>query len=280
MRPDSNRYRHPHNSWLGRAAAGLANSPALARLRRGIMSHLPFLKLESDVRDVVYLTWLIDAAAAEKLIPAGVSLWQCEGKTLFTVLTYRHGHFGPAFLGPLRRLFPSPLQSNWRFYLGPDEGTVFFVKNVMNSFVHALGTRLFSDVLQTHLAAEFTHSGDGGRFESLISPGQGSSPSLGCVAELDGGRQLPANFSGLFDDWDHAVKFLAIQHKAIALDGRGSRQAESEISLPIDLAQVMPLRASAEQVYCSLLDHLKPLGAPFCFMVPSVKFGVLSERLL
>jgi hypothetical protein len=276
---DTNHYRHPHHSWIGRMAAALANSVRLARLRRSVMSRLPFLKLESDVRDVVYLTWLIDAATAQDLLPAGVSLWQRNGKTPFTVLTYRHGHFGPAFLGPLRRLFPSPLQSNWRFYLAGENGTVFFVKNVMNSWVHALGTRVFSDVLQTHLAAEFSHRGDGTRFESRISSGQGSSPSLACVAQLDSGRQLPADFAALFDDWEQAVEFLACQHKAIALDGRGDRLAESEISLPIDVADVLPLTAGAEQVHCSLLDRLKPAGAPFCFLVPAVQFGVLSEHL-
>lgn len=79
------------------------------------MARLPFLTLHSDVRDVVYVSWLVDAAAAQKLVPAGVTLWQRDGKTPFTVLTYRHGHFGPALPGPLRKLLPSPLQSNWRF---------------------------------------------------------------------------------------------------------------------------------------------------------------------
>jgi len=280
MGRDPNHYRHPHHSWIGRAAAALANSVTLAQLRRGVMSRLPFLQLESDVRDVVYLTWLIDAAAAQASLPAGVSLWQRNGKTLFTVLTYRHGHFGPAFLGPLRRLFPSPLQSNWRFYLAAEDGTVFFVKNVMNSFVHALGTRLFSDVLQTHLAAGFTHHGDGARFQSRIMSGRGSAPSLACVAQLDRDRRLPDDFAGLFEDWAQAVDFLACQHKAVALDGRGDRLAESEISLPIDLAEVLPLRIDAWQVHCSLLEHWRPSGAPFAFLVPAVKFGVLSERLL
>lgn len=53
------------------------------------------------------------------VVPPGVSLIQKGGHTLLTVLTYRHGHFGPAFLGPLRKLLPSPLQSNWRVYLAP-----------------------------------------------------------------------------------------------------------------------------------------------------------------
>lgn len=126
------------------------------------MARLPFLTLHSDVRDVLYVSWLVDAAAAQKLVPAGVALWQRDGKTPFTVLTYRHGHFGPALPAPLRRLLPSPLQSNWRLYLdhtppgAPAVPCVYFLKNIMASLPHALGTRLFSDILPTHLTAGMT----------------------------------------------------------------------------------------------------------------------------
>jgi hypothetical protein len=109
-----NTYRHPRAGWPGRLFAALANCTRFAKVRQAVMSRLPFLTLHSDVRDVVYVSWLVDAAAAQQLLPAGVTLWQRGGKTPFTVLTYRHGHFGPALLGPLRRLLPSPLQSNWR----------------------------------------------------------------------------------------------------------------------------------------------------------------------
>jgi len=145
----SNRYRHPRPGVIGKLAAWLANSPSIAHVRQALMLRLPFMQLESDVTDVVYLTWMIDVGAARRLVPSGYALWQRDGKTPFTILTYRHGNFGPAFLGPLRRMMPSPLQSNWRLY-GAQPNQVFFVKNVMSSFLHALGTRMFSDVLQTH----------------------------------------------------------------------------------------------------------------------------------
>lgn len=126
-----NRYRHPHPGRFGRLLNRLANSARLAELRQGVMARLPFLTLASEVRDVIYVSWLVDAGAAQALLPAGVALWQRNGKTPLTVLTYRHGHFGPAMLERLRRLLPSPLQSNWRLYLAhtppgaPDVACVF-----------------------------------------------------------------------------------------------------------------------------------------------------------
>jgi hypothetical protein len=42
-------------------------------VRQAILSRLPFLPLHSDVRDVVYVSWLVDAQLPpQQLLPAGV----------------------------------------------------------------------------------------------------------------------------------------------------------------------------------------------------------------
>ncbi|HTD05529.1 hypothetical protein [Undibacterium sp.] len=282
----SNTYKHPWSGIVGRVAEWLANSDKLANARYAVMSRIPFLTLESDVTNVVYLTWLIDIEAAQALVPAGTRLWQRAGKTPFTVLTYRHGHFGPAVLGPFRRLFPSPMQSNWRLYLEETSNdaspisTVFFLKNVMNSLVYTLGTRIFSDVLPTHLAAQFSHRTDGSTFESKILSGEGSSPSLICSARLASTKSLASQFTAVFGTWQNAVEYLSGQEAAVAHVKRLNRLVVAEIQLPIDLSQVLPLDASANATKCSLLEHLPPANGPFCFVVPNVKFRVLSERML
>lgn len=281
-----NAYLHPNPGRLGRCVASLVNSPRLARLRRAVLSRLPFVQMESDVADVVYLTWLVDAEAARRLLPPGLRLWERCGKTPFTVLTYRHGHFGPAFMGPLRRLMPSPLQSNWRFYL--DESpqaahaarTVFFLKNIMGSLPYAVGTRLFSDVMATHLPRRFVHQVDGHAIDTRIAPGTGSSPSLQCQVAISDRARLPEGFSAIFPSWDAAVSFLAEQDAAIAIDDRSGKLALSEISLPVDTQTLHPLVVSGGPVVCSLLDRLPGAIGPFCFGMPRVKFKVLSERLL
>src|SRR3569623_1164274 len=100
----STAYKHPRPGGLGILSEWVANAKGIARVRRAVLSRLPFPRLSSNVRDVVYLTWLVPDDACERLIPSGVRLWQRNGLTPFSVLTYRHSHFGPSFLGPLRKL--------------------------------------------------------------------------------------------------------------------------------------------------------------------------------
>lgn len=91
----SNRYRHPTSGPSGALFTVLANHPGPPNLRRTLLSRLPLPILESDLVEVVYLTWWVDAAAAAAWNPCGVPLWTREGGTPFTVLAYAHGHLAP-----------------------------------------------------------------------------------------------------------------------------------------------------------------------------------------
>ena len=285
---DTNEYRHPYPGRAGRLIERLANSTRFAHWRHAVMSRLPFVTLASDVVDVVYVSWLVDASAAQALLPPGVTLWQRDGKTPFTVLTYRHGHFGPRLAGPLRRLMPSPLQSNWRLYLeqarersqagAPPVATVFFLTNIMDSLTHALGTRLFSDILPTPLAAGMTHAVDANEARCAIVPGAGSAPPFDLHANVAGAKALDDDWRALFGSWDEAVAYLACQDAAVAHVPRNGRLALGEISLPVDLSQVVAL--TPLKAHCALLAQLPAASAPFAFLVPSVPFLALSERLL
>jgi hypothetical protein len=282
----SNAYKHPRIGGLGRLAELIANSQTLPPLRRAVMSRLPFLKLESDITNVVYLTWLVPASLCEAFVPPGLRLWQRDGLTPFTILTYQHGHFGPSALRFLRRVFPSPLQSNWRLYLdkapegAPPVRTVLFLKNVMNSVVYSLGTRVFSDALLTHLAAEFVHRCQGDLFCTEFTPGSGSSPSLACTVRRSPVQSLSPRFTSMFGSWPNAIEFLACQDAAVAHVERAKRLAFAEIELPIDLSCVFAAEVSGRSPECSMLSDLRPVEGPMCFVIPSVRFRALSERLL
>lgn len=286
MTLDSNRFRHPFPGLISKLTDGIANSKTVANLRHAVMSRLPFLTLESDVVDVVYVTWLVDVKEAQAFVPPEVRLWQRNGKTPFTALTYKHGNFGPAVLGAMRSFFPSPLQSNWRFYIdnsdlvGEESRAVFFLKNIISSSAYAFVIRIFSDVLQAHLPARFIHKNDGNRYETEIAGGEGSSPSLKCSAQLFGIKCLPDSYSSVFETWESAAEFLAQQDLALAVVERTQDLAISEISLPIELTEVQPLSAADGDVTCSFLEKFSQVGDPFCFLVPKVKFKVLSERRL
>ncbi|WP_245982976.1 DUF2071 domain-containing protein [Trinickia fusca] len=252
------------------------------------MSRLPFLELASDVVNVVYCTWVVDVANVAHLVPPGVALSQREGKALFTILTYAHRHFGPRIAGPLRRLFPSPLQSNWRLYVDTFPGgtgsssssTVLFVKNVFDHPLYAIGTRLFSDALPSHLAQRFEHTVSEGRFHTILSGGGGSAPDFRCDTVSAIERALPTSLKPFFDSWRSAVTFLCLQHGAIAYVEDGARLAHARIDLPIDIDTVQALEPVGSLVGGDFLERIGAVDQPFCFVVPKVAFRVLSERLI
>jgi len=284
-------YAHPHSSPFGRALGKLLNSQRIAAGRRAIMSRLPFLVLDSDVVDVVYLNWLVDESLAAAFAPHGARLWSHNGRTPLTILSYRHGHFGPRAAGSLRRLMPSPLQSNWRLYLAeplapeaPAISTVAFVYNVMDSLAHVAGTRLFSDALPSHWPARFELTVDARSARVEIDPALGSAPRLTANLARRGHIALPAPWCDMFDSWEDAVRRLAVQHAAVVevpeVSGKPSRTAFATIDLPVDVAAVEPMELNADSLICPLLKALDADPEAFCFLLPSVKFSALSERLL
>jgi hypothetical protein len=250
-----------------------------------VFSLLPFVPLASDVEDVVYLTWIVPVERIQRFVPPGVAVIERAGLTLFTVLTYRHRHFGAKWLGPLRRLCPSPLQGNWRLYVqalpngSAPQRTVLFLRNVFDNPAYVLGSRLASDALPSHLPLRFAHERRGDGYETVLDPGVGSAPALASKVERAATRTLPAGFDRFFATWAGAVRFLCLQESAIAaIDGeRGIAQAG--ISLPIDLDTVLPLR-SVEVAGAGFLQDVGAVGAPFCFAVPKVRFEVLWERVI
>lgn len=234
--------------------------------------------------DVVYLTWLVPVERVRSHVPDAVALWQRDGLTPFTILTYRHRHFGPARRGPLRKLFASPLQSNWRLYLreapagAPDGRTVLFTHNALSKLLYVLGARTLSDALPADLPARFVHRTDDETYTTDIDPGVGSAPALSARVRRTRSTDLPPAFERIFKTWRDAVDFVALQDAAVVEVKGSARLAYAEIELPIPTAQV--LAAEAVQVSCPVVDTLQPVDRPLCFVVPSVPFKVVSERLL
>ncbi len=68
------RYRHPGHPLPGAVIEGLVNAVRWGRWRRRLAARLPFVPLVSDVRDVVYLTWLLPLSEVAAQVPAGVTL--------------------------------------------------------------------------------------------------------------------------------------------------------------------------------------------------------------
>lgn len=287
-----NSFVHPSNSLWGHYCTKILNNQKLLAFRRTLLPKLPYLELESDTVNIVYLNWLVNLDAFRDMIPEGVHIQQKNGRALFSVLTYQHSHFGPLFLGPLRQGCPSPLQSNWRFYLSekPDAsyphlataqqaGVVLFVKNILNSTLYTIGSRLMSDGLPSHLAQSFQHTHSDNTYMTVITAGHGSAPELFAVCKKQEKKVLPAEFQQWFSDWDSALHYLCPQHSAIAYVDHIDRIAHAGIELPIDVTQAQSL--DVQQLKIPLLERegADP-SEPFAFVIPSVNLQVLWERLL
>ena len=262
----------------------------LKKIRRWLVARLPFMRLKSDVRDVVYLSWLVECEKAAAYIPEGIQLWQSQGKTIFTILSYQHRHFGPAFLGRFRCLLPSPKQSNWRFYVvsKPDQtqcdGVVMFVNVVVDQLPYVLGGRLGSDVMPAHLATTFKHQVNELPDKqqviiTYIEGGKGSAPSLSSQVKTVPECELPPDWQVHFGSWAQAVQYLTVQHSALVQVSDIPALAEGMIYFPVDINTVRP--AVIQQVAGDFMQHLGIQHVqPFCFVVPALDFEVLNERLI
>lgn len=278
------RFVSPRSGWPGIAQTRLGNARRLRAAIRAVMARLPFVTLDSDVRDVVYMNWVVPLSRVASLVPPGVRVTTRDGMTILTVLTYAHGHFGPSAAGPLRRVFPSPAQSNWRLYVDRIDGatparrTVLFLYNLFDSALYAIGTRLLSDALPSHLPATFRHRRHEGHATVEIDGGTGSAPGVRLHAVDTADRLLPEAFAAFYPDWTAAVADLCLQDAAVAPVG-DTRLAIAHIALPIAVADVVPMTA-VDFIPGAWLDAVGATAMPFCFGVEAVRFRVLGERIV
>lgn len=276
-------YVHPRPGAWGRGLERLLGCHAWSRLRRRVFARLPFVRLASDVRDVVYLNWLVPAERVSAFVPAGQRLQERDGQAVLTVLSYRHGGFGPDVPHWLRRWLPSPLQSNWRLYLDDApgvQGAVLFIDNVMDSLAHVVAARLFSDALPAHLASVFEHRRVDDGYDTRIESGSGSAPDLHCRVDDASVRALPDDWARWFPDWPAAVAALSLRECAVVRMVDRDGQVVAGIELPVDVERAVALTARAGSFRSRALQPLVGDAVPFCFAVRKVPFKVLSERVL
>lgn len=276
-------YVHPKRSILNKPLVWLCNNAKIRNIRRAIVSRLPYLRLESEVKDIVYINWLIDYDTAKALCSPSTALININGKTLLTALTYRHGHFRPSVFNGIKRLFPSPLQSNWRFYLRsvedkPVDNAVLFIKNMMNSLLFTVGTRLSSDAMFTHYPLVFTHTKTDNRYTTRIDAGLSNSPDLHSVCRTANELTIPQDLLDYFGSSSTVLAYLCLQDTAYTEVAELNGLCKADISLPIDTNEVIPL--SIETLHCAWLQKMTQDAPAFAFVVPKVHFKILGEQFL
>ena len=271
-------WRHPGSGPLARGLDVVSNS----RLARALLGVLPAVKMRSAITDVVYVNYLVDAERLASLVPVGLELQRVgpAGEyALFTFLTYQHHDFGFAFLGKLRRLFPSPVQSNWRIHvLDPRTGHrgIYFVTNAVSHVLPALGARLLTEGMPMHLLeqAELTRAEDG-QLRVVLTPGQGSAPDAQLALRAASG--VP-DWSGVWAAaWPNFRAFLGYcvpQDRALSTQPLRRRTARQEIDLGIALDACQPLEGRVtSQAARALIGDASPL----CFRVPALAFAFDGE---
>jgi len=272
------RWRYPSSSVTARIVDSVANG----RLPRVFFGLLPSVRMRSDITDVVYVNYLVDAERLARLLPPGLELQRLgpqQNHALFSFLTYQHHDFGFAFLGKARRLFPSPVQSNWRIHVrDPRSGQqgVYFVTNAISHLLPALGARLLTEGMPMHLfhRAELTHAPDG-ELRVVLDPGLGSAPDAVLSLRPHAG---PPTWDGAWRVcWPDVQEFLAYcgpQDRALATQPLRRRTSRQEIQLGIPLSACQPLDGS---VSSRAAEKLIGSARPICFRVPAVSFAFDGE---
>ena len=270
-------WRAPWPGLFGWACEVVANS----RFLRYGFEFVPALNLSSDVEDVVYVNYLVEAERVARLLPAGLELQLLGGGryTMVTVLTYRHGHFGPTLLGGLRRwVAPSPVQSNWRLYVRePVGGTdgVYFLSTVISNTLMALTGRLIAYCVPMH-------RGLGMRVEvvgSEVTLGIGTGGGFGLAARLRVSEAVwPAAgvWAECFGSFEEFAAYCVPQERTLyeqAWDGRITSQE-------ITLGSAVGVRMLGGTVESATLAVLTGEAEAVCFLLPRVAFRLEGERVL
>jgi hypothetical protein len=271
-------WRHPWRSMAGRALEVLANS----RLLRAYCEWLPPFAFLSDITDVIYVNYLVEAERLEPFVPAGLEL-QHIGRAgryaLFTHLTYRHGHFGPRLLGPLRRLLPSPVHSNWRIYVvDPHTGLrgVYFVTNAIASTPHALAARLLSEGMPMHVFRRAAvQVGNDRACRIQLDPGSGSAPDLEAVLRPSDAVLPGPPWNECFENYTALLAYCVPQDRAFSSQPWYGRITRQEIRLRIPLESCEPM---AGEVRSHVASAYVGAAAPLCFRVGKVAFCFEREE--
>lgn len=277
------RWRYPRRGVIGWILDGLANS----RLASALLEPLPEVTMRSDITDVIYVSYVIRAERVADLVPDGLELQRLgpnEDYALFTFLTYRHGHFGPALLGPLRELLPSPIHTNWRIHVVDPKTQhrgIYFITNAITSVIPALGARLTTEGMPMHVLPHAELSVERDTVRVVLDPQEGSGPDAKITAAVARAGARPSVFEQsdspwriCFEDLRGFLEYCVPQDRAMSsqpLRGRVSRQ-EINLGIPIDRCEL--LEGAVESSAARAIAGDAP---PLIFRVANVDFRFSIE---
>lgn len=265
-------WKHPAAGPFAALCNGIANSLTL----RAFCEWLPPVAFRSDITDVIYVNYLVETERLNPYLPEGFELQRFGhgGRfSLFTFLTYKHGHFGPAFFGPLRRLMPSPVHSNWRIYVRDcrtQTPGIYFVTNAIDSTPHALAARLLAEGMPMHIPAEakvLCHAD--GTITLRLASGNSTAPDVNAVLRPSTPDLPGSPWTDCFANYGEFLEICVPQDRAFSAQPWYDRVTRQEIQLGIPLAICEPLAGSVESIAAKTIVGDAP---SVCFRVPTVSF--------
>lgn len=270
------RWRHP-GGIVGRLADVFANS----RLFGAILEPLPEAEMRSDITNVVYVNYLVPAERAAEMLPQGLELQRLGpgGKyALFTFLTFQHGNFGFGFMGPLRKIMPSPVQTNWRIHCrDPKTGHegIYFITNSITHSAQALAARLLSEGMPMHVLRNASISRDeSGEIRVELDPGEGSAPDAVMRLRPSEAPELTGPWRECWKDWRSFLAYCVPQDRAMSSQPLRRRISRQEIHLGIPVEACEPLAGS---VVSRAAKAIAGDQEPLCFRVANVHFRFSME---
>jgi hypothetical protein len=269
-------WRHPR-AGLGHIFDIIGNS----RFVRSLCEYVPTVAFLSNITNVIYVNYLVEASKLEPLVPAGLELQRLgvDGRyALFTFLTFKHGHFGPRLFGKARKIFPSPVQTNWRIYVRDPRTElqgVFFVSNACDSTLVALGARLLAEGMPMHvLHASGIYADKDGKVTLYLDDGKGSAPDAQAILQSQDERPEQGPWSLCFASYEEMLAYCVPQDRAFSSQPWYTRLTRQEIKLDIPLDACKPLEGI---VYSRTARKFVGDATPFCFFVANVNFRFEQE---
>jgi len=269
-------WRHPSKA-LGLALDPVANS----RFLRALAELPPTPAFVSDITDVIYVNYLVDAGRLEPLAPPGLALDRVgpgRRHAVFTFLSFRHGHFGPRLLGPLRLLLPSPLHTNWRIHVHDGRNNrdgIHFVTNAISNPVHALAARMMSEGMPMHVPDRASLEARDGRFLLRFEPGTGTAPDIDLDLRPAAAAPATGPWSAAFGSWKEMLSYVVPQDRALSTQPWHNRVTRQEIRLDIPIEACQPLEGTVRSKAAAAIVGD---AEPFCFRVEKVTFRFDDER--
>lgn len=269
-------WRHP-NKVLGLALDPVANS----RFLRALAELPPTPAFVSDITNVIYVNYIADADRLEPLVPPGLKLDRAgpeKRHAVFTFLSFRHGHFGPRLLGPLRLLLPSPLHTNWRIHVHDPKNNrdgIHFVTNAISNPIHALAARMMSEGMPMHVPDRASLEAGDGRFRLRFGPGTGSAPDLDLDLRPAAAAPATGPWSAAFGSWKEMLAYIVPQDRALSTQPWHHRVTRQEIRLDIPIEACQPLEGTVTSAAAAAIVGD---AQPFCFRVEKVRFRFDDEK--